>query len=565
MREHTREPSESDGAFTEESIKSDEYGLFTVGYASFETYEDARDFVALKRRQNELRDAVVWFERFVNRMQASLDAARADLMQVTEDLSSKQIRDGYDPEDTEDQLLITSLATNLRLTERSVAKDLCAATVHAQVFPNVAKLWRSGEIHMQHVRVFDDVGNGLETDRFAEFEEKVLDQLYAADGRLRTPAQLRRIANRVKKQMQSTPTEEQVARAAEDRGVWTEQQECGMTHLIVKTTPILAEAAYDRLRQVFKLRDSKDIRSMAQFMSDAAMGLLVTGTSQQNDRVVNADISAVVRDKEGEQELGLPVTESSAPDVNVGVAIGTGIVAKVAITMPATLLATGETEDGTPHPELASGVLIDDRTALQLAAGSKSWTRIFTDPVSGVAITADVYEPTASLRRLINARDQSCRFPGCTRPAHRTEHDHTVDWQYGGKTVPDNLACLCKKHHVLKHKLGPNHGWRVRQVRPGYLEWFGPGGEVHSVPPDPVPTWQPPPRVSRVRARQGRAALLDGKISTPPENMPRLRDRRERHPYLDRQIYREREPEEPDNGPLFDIDLFSDGQESFPF
>ena len=146
--------------------------------------------------------------------------------------------------------------------------------------------------------------------------------------------------------------------------------------------------------------------------------------------------------------------------------------AEVTMTMPATMLA-GHAAEGA---ELPSGQLVDDDTALMLAAGATSWTRLFTDPVSGVAVTADSYQPSASLRRLILHRDRTCRFPGCTRKAKHADLDHTIAWEHAGTTTPDNLAALCRHHHTLKHRLGPDDGWQVRQTAPGVLEWIDPTG-----------------------------------------------------------------------------------------
>ncbi|WP_293697621.1 HNH endonuclease signature motif containing protein, partial [uncultured Agrococcus sp.] len=187
-----------------------------------------------------------------------------------------------------------------------------------------------------------------------------------------------------------------------------------------------------------------------------------------------------------------------------------GISARVTVTMPATLLTNGRTLDGHPGPELPDGTLIDDNTALLLAAGATSWNRLFTDPVTGVAITADVYQPTASLRRLIIGRDQTCRFPGCNRPATNADLDHTIDWQYGGETTPGNLAALCRRHHVVKHRDGPRTGWTVQQTKPGELLWLGPQGNLHRVKPEPVPTAISPPE------EQGRTRTLNP-WKPPPE------------------------------------------------
>lgn len=105
---------------------------------------------------------------------------------------------------------------------------------------------------------------------------------------------------------------------------------------------------------------------------------------------------------------------------------------------------------------------------------SNSWDRILTDPVSGVVVTADVYTPTASLKRLINARDLHCRFPGCRVPLKYCDIDHTVDWALGGRTVPENLENLCIKHHRMKHM----SEWAVTQRDHGVLTWTSPLGDT---------------------------------------------------------------------------------------
>ena len=87
------------------------------------------------------------------------------------------------------------------------------------------------------------------------------------------------------------------------------------------------------------------------------------------------------------------------------------------------------------------------------------------------------WTPTGPRRNCSDSytRDGRCRFPTCNRPPGRTEIDHTFDWDYGGKTRPDNLECLCKGEHLLKH----HSAWKVRQVSPGVLEWTSPLGQNH--------------------------------------------------------------------------------------
>lgn len=70
------------------------------------------------------------------------------------------------------------------------------------------------------------------------------------------------------------------------------------------------------------------------------------------------------------------------------------------------------------------------------------------DQVAGE--TTDAYRPTAGMRALVMARDGTCVYPGCAIPAERCQLDHRVPFDDGGPTTPDNLFCLCARHHNLK-------------------------------------------------------------------------------------------------------------------
>lgn len=87
------------------------------------------------------------------------------------------------------------------------------------------------------------------------------------------------------------------------------------------------------------------------------------------------------------------------------------------------------------------------------------------------------YRPSAALARFVRCRDQTCRFPGCTRTV--TDIDHTIPYPYG-PTAAANLACLCREHHMCKTFWA---GWRSRQFADGTLEWTDPGGASHITRP----------------------------------------------------------------------------------
>ena len=57
------------------------------------------------------------------------------------------------------------------------------------------------------------------------------------------------------------------------------------------------------------------------------------------------------------------------------------------------------------------------------------------------------------LRRLLRARDQGCRFPGCANDRYVDAH-HIQHWADGGETKPSNLVSLCRFHHREVHEGG---------------------------------------------------------------------------------------------------------------
>jgi len=59
----------------------------------------------------------------------------------------------------------------------------------------------------------------------------------------------------------------------------------------------------------------------------------------------------------------------------------------------------------------------------------------------------------AALRRALVARDEGCRFPGCTHRKWIDAH-HIVPWSKGGETSLENTVLLCTFHHTLLHEGG---------------------------------------------------------------------------------------------------------------
>ncbi len=133
--------------------------------------------------------------------------------------------------------------------------------------------------------------------------------------------------------------------------------------------------------------------------------------------------------------------------------------------------------------------------------------------------------PGAELAAWIQSRDQTCRFPGCTRPALQADLDHTWDWLFGGPTQADNLGPLCEPHHLLKHD--PDHPWTLEQPTPGVFAWTSPTGTRHTVEPEPYDEL-PDPREPHQRP----ANIPDIVFDPPPRTPPPWAARPNRHGHI---------------------------------
>ena len=89
------------------------------------------------------------------------------------------------------------------------------------------------------------------------------------------------------------------------------------------------------------------------------------------------------------------------------------------------------------------------------------------------------YRPSAKLAEFVRARDLTCRFPGCDRPAECCDVDHTIPYPVG-PTHPSNLKCLCGLHHLLKAFWTGIGGWSDTQFADGAVQWTSPSGRTYT-------------------------------------------------------------------------------------
>jgi hypothetical protein len=88
------------------------------------------------------------------------------------------------------------------------------------------------------------------------------------------------------------------------------------------------------------------------------------------------------------------------------------------------------------------------------------------------------YRPSAKLAEFIRWRDLTCRWPGCDKPAGKSDIDHTVAHPVG-PTHPSNLKAYCRTHHLIKtFHTGPK-GWADQQLPDGTIVLRAPTGHVY--------------------------------------------------------------------------------------
>ena len=107
---------------------------------------------------------------------------------------------------------------------------------------------------------------------------------------------------------------------------------------------------------------------------------------------------------------------------------------------------------GAPAADMEFSLPISSATVERLACDS-SITRVLLDSESTVIdVGRSKRVVSGPARRALNARDGSCRWPGCDRPASWSAAHHVVHWIHGGTTDLDNLVLLCHRHHRMVHE-----------------------------------------------------------------------------------------------------------------
>jgi hypothetical protein len=142
------------------------------------------------------------------------------------------------------------------------------------------------------------------------------------------------------------------------------------------------------------------------------------------------------------------------------------------------------------HQELRHALLQGAISLLSGPSGLAAQVRTQTldHPFNGHSQPLDLGAPTpvipAALRRAVTLRDQHCRFPGCDQPPSVCQVHHLRPRAHDGPTALDNLALLCRFHHLIViHRWGWTLAWH-------------PDGTTTATSPDGRSLASPPRRVA---------------------------------------------------------------------
>ncbi len=353
------------------------------------------------------------------------------------------------------------IAAALRVAPATAQMKLDSARMLANHLPLTAEALATGEISPAHATVIAReteraVRAGLAPESIRQIEERAL-----SHAEMHTPGQ---VANKVKAliaKISPEEFEEAVEAATEQRKVDFYPESDGMATVVALLPAADALAlrnALDAMAQMSLQRD-REMKEESASVHDSRDEFIRSMDNRRADALGELAAKALSDLSEFYKPQRKPITVNITMDLATALGLAEN---------PAVLSDYG------PIPA---------SIARELAADGK-WRRFVSDPVSGslLDLGRETYEPPQALRDFLLARDRICRFPGCRRPGHLTDIDHSQSWESGGETSAANLGLLCRRHHRMK----THGGWKIESNADGSCTWTSPQGKIHRVPARPV-------------------------------------------------------------------------------
>ncbi|MFI5325087.1 MAG: DUF222 domain-containing protein [Candidatus Rokuibacteriota bacterium] len=142
---------------------------------------------------------------------------------------------------------------------------------------------------------------------------------------------------------------------------------------------------------------------------------------------------------------------------------------------------------------LDNGVHVPAGTSQRLACDASRVVMRHDQDGRVVEVGARTRTIPPGLRRALQHRDKTCRFPGCN--VRVAEGHHVRHWAHGGPTKLSNLVLLCRRHHRAVHE----EGYQVERLPDGELQFRRPDGRL--LPEVPTPAAVPADPAGAIRAQ----------------------------------------------------------------
>ena len=365
------------------------------------------------------------YQRMVSFFQSRVFEKMASIAQLMHELDA-------DPEIAHDSAA-AEIGAALRLTRRAADIDLALAIDLNERLPEVWEALASGRIDLRRARVIVDQTSHLSVEAAREVAGRILE----AANRL-TTGQLGALIRKVCVQADPDDAATRYRETVEERRLKTEPTVNGTAHLFgLDLPPDRVQAAARRINDLAQsLKTADETRTLDQIRADVFLDLL------------DGKHFGGSRGRRGTVDIHVDLTTLARLNDDPGELAGFGpVIADIA------------------------------RQVAENSPGAE-WRWTLTHPDSGQVIDNGTTRrrPTTAQRRHIEARNRSCVFPGCRRPAVDCDLDHRQPWAHGGPTKTSNLAPLCRHHHNIRH----HADWTYRRLPNGDYVWTSRLGHTYT-------------------------------------------------------------------------------------
>jgi hypothetical protein len=324
---------------------------------------------------------------------------------------------------SEDRWVKEEVACALGLAPVTAGAKLKNAEQLCTRLPGTLGLLLEGRISELQARAVTEASYVLPDTVLPPFEDRVLKRAPE-----QTLKQLRDVVRRAQHRLDPAGVEERKQRAVTDRGVRVTDAGDGMVWFSALLAAEPAHACLQKIDAAARMAPRQDERTLQQRRADILIDAVLGGLSGE-----------------------LPAAHGRQPTISVIVSLET--------------LAGVEDEPGWLD---GYGPITADTARALAADQTGTWRRLVIDPIFGQVIDYGTtrYRPPTHLADLVIARDGTCTFPPCNRPARSCDLDHHRPFP-DGDTSAGNLGPGCRRDHRLKHQAG----WQVRRNPDGTTTW----------------------------------------------------------------------------------------------